>query len=423
MDFRLLALFILYVQIAAGIWMFARGLEPRSGGWLKIAAAVAIYLALFMGMGSAIGKENLEGGQSLIMQLAGFIAYLWLCLAVVLVKTESSFWTALFCATAGYTTQNLASGADGLVKLLALTWFGIDEYQPVLWFTSFIVCTLAVYVPVWALFSRRVDARALNGRPHRGMLGVIVVVMLVVILFDVVNKALPMFGVPLAVTCVSRAIHGVVCAFVLYAEYEMIFNQQLKTKVAVTERVLEERGSQYELSRETIAAVNRRVHDIRHQVMRELDGHGVDRETLAGVARAVAVYDANVRTGNEALDTVLTERRLLCQREGISLTCVADGTCLSRLPPAETYSLVGGILDEAVAAARGVADPGMRTISLSIRPVGGMASVHVETFAGEGWRRADRQGSAEDVVRRHDGVFSAAVEDGVLLLDAGFPMP
>lgn len=39
-------------------------------------------------------------------------------------------------------------------------------------------------------------------------------------------------------------------------------------------------------------------------------------------------YEAQNKTGNEVLDTILTSKSLYCQQHGITLTCVADGAAL-----------------------------------------------------------------------------------------------
>ena len=248
----------------------------------------------------------------------------------------------------------------------------------------------------------------------------LVVVLTMVILFDVMNKTLPGFGVPLAVICTLRVIHGATCALVLYVEYQMLFGRRMELDKRATEQLLVERGRQYDLSRETIAAVNRRVHDIRHDVLRMLDTQELPRKTLAEVARRLDVYDAQVRTGNEALDTVLTEKRLLCQHEGIVLTCIAEGTCLAHLAPVEAYALVGGVLDASVEAVGTVSDPTLRTISLVVRPLGEMATVHVECFCAGEMPGLER---TEEVVDRREGFVVAEVSDGILVVDVNLSMP
>ena len=52
---------------------------------------------------------------------------------------------------------------------------------------------------------------------------------------------------------------------------------------------------------------------------------------LGDIAREVDVYDSTVRTGNEALDTILTEKSLMCSGEGIVLTVIANGAALDGL--------------------------------------------------------------------------------------------
>ena len=95
-------------------------------------------------------------------------------------------------------------------------------------------------------------------------------------------------------------------------------------------------------------------------------------------------YDSAVRTGNEALDTILTEKRLTCANEGITLSCVADGAALGFMRDADIYSLFGNALDNAIEAARKLEAPSLRSISLVVRQAAGVASIHVENrYASE----------------------------------------
>ena len=63
----------------------------------------------------------------------------------------------------------------------------------------------------------------------------------------------------------------------------------------------------------------------------------VDREALNDIAREVNVSDSVVETGNEALDTILTEKSLACSQEGITLSCIADGAALGARLPSDIY--------------------------------------------------------------------------------------
>lgn len=68
------------------------------------------------------------------------------------------------------------------------------------------------------------------------------------------------------------------------------------------------------------------------------------------IEKSVSLYDANVKTGNTVLDTILTEKSLLCYKKGIILSCVADGENIAFMEDADVYSLFGNALDNAIEA-------------------------------------------------------------------------
>ena len=167
------------------------------------------------------------------------------------------------------------------------------------------------------------------------------------------------------------------------------------------------------------------MHDICHSVAEsavEMGATGDPRvdELISQVIDEVRHYDTVISTGNEPLDTVLTEKGLVCEREGMRLAPVADGAALAHLEPAETYALVGGLIDTAIEALRGVDDPTLKDIALSIRARGGMAIIHLEHFMGpDAPRRLAR--TARLIIERYDGTLAETVENGIRSLTATLP--
>ncbi|MBQ1449356.1 MAG: sensor histidine kinase, partial [Eggerthellaceae bacterium] len=153
------------------------------------------------------------------------------------------------------------------------------------------------------------------------------------------------------------------------------------------------------------------------------------KEVLREVVREINVYDAAVKTGNASLDVVLTEKGLLCKRDGITLSSVADGTALSFMTAADIYTLVGNALDNAIDAVRSIDDEGRRSISLNLRSQLGMASLSVENYYAGEIRLVDGVPKNEGygmekilaVVERYGGTIVYTAEDGVFHLDALFP--
>jgi hypothetical protein len=196
-----------------------------------------------------------------------------------------------------------------------------------------------------------------------------------VISFDIANKLLATADAPFGLQLSYRLMHGLMCGFLLWVEYRLLYAQRISDEKAAMDALLDASSRQYELTRKTVTAIDRRCHDLRHLVLRQLsegeaDADGsvrVDRSQLAQVAREIDVYDMRAQTGNEALDVILAEKALLAHQRGVSLECMVDGSALATIPPADLYTLVGGLVDASVDAA---ADSGDPTVLLTSRRQG-----------------------------------------------------
>ena len=167
--------------------------------------------------------------------------------------------------------------------------------------------------------------------------------------------------------------------------------------------------------------MNHRLHDIRHKVVGELTAAETppDRETLAAVVRDIAVFDTTVATGNEALDTILTEKSLTCARRGVTLSCIADGTALAHLSAADLYALFSALIDGAVEAVCALGDQRLRSISLTLRRVGDLALIHVQHYgAGTGGGTV-----LDEICTRYGGTCTIGEGDGSCSTDLMLPIP
>lgn len=427
----------LLARVIFGIGLFAVALEPREHFGRRLALAAILYIAaltlLFCleGMLPGISRTQAYAGEEVF-----FSALLVACSVAVTYLFDASIWTALFCCSAGYAIQNLASGV-GEAAWLLMEGTGPEAARgrevPLGTFALVtLVVTVATYAIAYLLITRRLSRRGLEQVSDRSMIAMMAVVMLMVIGFDLVIKSLCEMGIPVAYALMLRFVHGFICVFTVWMEYELLVNRKLASEKDTTERVLAERERQYEQSRESIEAINIKCHDLRHQIRALANGGAIiDPAALADVARDVAVYDAAVRTGNEALDTILTEKSLVCQREGITLTCVADGAALNFMAPADIYALFGNALDNAVEAARGAS---RRSISVVVRRTMGVTSISVENYYDLGAQptfedglpqttKADKANhgfgmrSMRAIAERYGGTLVARAEDGTFSLD------
>ena len=71
-------------------------------------------------------------------------------------------------------------------------------------------------------------------------------------------------------------------------------------------------------------------------------------EYVKEVQQAVSIYDAIFHTGCEALDYILREKSLIFNEYKVAFSCMADGTLINFMHPADIYSLMGNALDNAI---------------------------------------------------------------------------
>lgn len=426
---------------------------PRQQGFRRRAAiALAVWCVASMAITPLLYLYVLNDADQLFMSTYSFFSSLFILLCAiptVMYLFEASVWKALFCVSAGYTIQNIGSGLAELICLLARRLTGLNltandisslnGTAPLVWAIS-AAAYLGVFLVSYLVFIRRVRRGRLNEVEDRKMMAVLLLVILAVIAFDVVNKNLDKQGVGLGTLVILRFVHFAVCLFLLFVQFEMLYSRTLEQQMRAERQLAAERERQYQLSRQNIDAINIKCHDIKHQIRALADGDArLDEGALRDLAAEVSIYDSIVRTGNEALDTILTEKGLLCGKEGISLSCIADGQALACLSPAEIYSLFGNALDNAIAAVGKVPDAERRSISLVVRRVGALASIHVENYfdaaAGPTFVDGLPQTSQDDksahgfgalsmrrTVEAHGGTLTFGTRGDVFLLDAMLPV-
>lgn len=444
--FQALSLSASILSIAFAVSLLAWPLNRRSHfGWRVVAIAVLVSaVALVL---SASVQEPLPAASPgsahvtvYVPQFFSFSGVLLACAAMVVFLFDASVWTALFCATAGYAVQNLASGLMELVWTLVGPRLGALEGELVRLGLS-AALFVVIYVPFYLLVVRRIRRDGLEQIGDWRMLLIMVAVICGVIGFDLAIKSLTAYGAGVGYVVIFRLCHALTCVLTFVLEYELLVSRYQRTEREATERVLAERERQYQQSRENIEAINIKCHDIRHQIRALADGGAgrVSAGALDDIAREVDVYDSTMHTGNEALDTILTEKGLRCRHDHITLSCIADGSALDFMSPADIYSLFGNALDNAIEAAGALEDPTRRSISLLVRRVAGCASIHVEnSFAGERelgpdglpmTTKADRANHGFGVrsmrltVERYGGTLTTLAQGGHFHVNAIIPMP
>lgn len=231
----------------------------------------------------------------------------------------------------------------------------------------------------------------------------------------------------------------VLIAIVLYLQNEMFKKSALRQELVALNMLHKKEQEQYQLAKENIDLINQKCHDLKHQIraLRHVGDEDMDRY-LADMEESVAIYESIVKTGNEALDTILTEKSLYCKSQGIVISCVADGSLMDFINTVDLYSLFGNALDNAIEAVQKFEEKEKRLIDVLIYKQQNFLIVNIinpmpERLVYEDELPVTTKGdrdyhgfgirSMKHIVRKYDGFLNIEEEEGCFSLKMLFPMP
>lgn len=173
---------------------------------------------------------------------------------------------------------------------------------------------------------------------------------------------------------------------ILHAYHVQLQALNTRLEMAGLQNLLQMQYNNYRISEDSIALVNQKYHDLKHhiQLLRSEAGAEEKLEYLNRMEQEIRSYEAQNKTGSRVLDAILTAKSLQCQREGITLTCVADGQALDFMHPVDLSALFGNALDNAMEGVKKLPDPDKRLIHLSVARQKGFLRIRVENcYAGD----------------------------------------
>lgn len=225
---------------------------------------------------------------------------------------------------------------------------------------------------------------------------------------------------------------------ILSVQHEQLQENALHSELAAMDEVLHRQYEQYKRSKEGINLINRRYHELKVQLarIREEQDQAKQNAAIAAIEQNIRQYEAENKTGNPVLDTLLTAKTMECQEKQIRMTSVADGHLLDHLSTREICTLVGTALDNAIESYAAEQDPEKRLIRTAVYAQNGFVLFRVENYCqkpvelgADGLPLRSAHGgydlrSLRAAAQQHGGSMTVHWEDGwftlrVLLPQAG----
>lgn len=138
--------------------------------------------------------------------------------------------------------------------------------------------------------------------------------------------------------------------------------KQLEAENEILQELLRKDELRYEQAKLSNEKIQIKYHDMKQRTHQGIVNYESLKETEADDEILKSAYF----TGNRALDVILSEKAMMCERLGIRLICTADGEAISFMRPHHIYSLVGNALENAIESLKGEQDTAMKEITVNI---------------------------------------------------------
>lgn len=396
-------------------------LQRRSRFWFRAVPAVLLYVA-FPALLPGAFYDQFTGWQWVaaaclsMLVLSGFL--LGFCLKI-------SFRQVLFYCCVAHTLQHIVFCLHRITILAHPVSY---ETEQLLMMVYLLVVCIIVFLVLPNRF-RESETAEIRNNP--------------LLLFTFVSTLL-VYGVSTWMegmgqeTIIARFFDFFSCLLLLMLLLDLFRIRESEREQMILEQLLRQEQEQHELSRATVDVINRKCHDLRHQISALRNMNSDEQEKSIGeLEQAVMIYDSFSKSGNKDVDIILAEKSLLAEKNHIVIRSIVDGGRLSFLKVEDLFSLLGNALDNAIDAAGQEQEEERRIITLNAMARENLYTIHLENpcareplfvdglpvttkpdtdYHGYGMR------SMRYLCEKYKGVLTCGWEDGIFTLDILFPL-
>lgn len=391
----------------------------RAAGSFLLLCAISAFWAY------AIGEREVLFAGLEIVPVIKFVLYFALSVGIIFFCFERSFSLSLFTGIAAYSAQH------GSYKLGELIRRALPQSVPSAWGgVIYFLIIAAAYVAIYFIFRRSFSDIEKDYIPGRQAVLLAVPLVLYTTVFQY-SSALD-FSL-----YVIYALYDILCCFfTLYIQYSLIKAGRREHEYRLIQHLHHLEKQQYDITKKNMEMFDIKMHDVKHMLlgMRNI----LTSEQIAEIEKVVTIYDSTVKSGNEVLDVIFTEKSLQCEQKDISFERIVDGSLLRFMHVSDVYSLFGNAIDNAIEAVSKVDKREKRTVSLMVRESRGMVYIglengytgtirfedglpvttkHDKQFHGFGTK------SMRNVVEKYGGTMVINASDNIFRLNILLPVP
>jgi hypothetical protein len=349
--------------------LFLYSCPRRKNFVIRAAASVLIVVAAsyFFPLPAALIYSN---WYALVRQLVLFALTIGTAYATFDLPLE----VTLFTCVGGSAVQHIGYRCAGLLSATPVLSAYANEVFPRDRLLE-VIAFLLVYVLVYFIFGRTAAKNEYYKNTSRKFNYIAIVVIL---LCNLISRLPRQLGEQDSV-CV--ALYDIIsCVLTLVLQFSLYEQLSVQAEKNTMQNMWSEERKQYEITKQTIDAINIKCHDMKHKLYHS----DVLREEGEDIKSLIHIYDNSVKTGSKVLDVILMDYGLRYGGENITFTFMGNGACLDFMKESDLYSLFGNALSNAAEAVMRLSDGEKKTVSVTVNQKGDFVTVNVNNYyAGE----------------------------------------
>ena len=435
-------IFVIEILIAMHLFSFKQ--IKKNHYVIKLIASIIICLGLALAF--PIPQNLYNTFYTSFMFLVLFI----ICTISLGFVYEIPFRIIFFISITAYTMQHFAHESFSLIVSIfnmatspTLGFYGSNivdfskfSLQTLFYAFIYLDVYLLTYWVTYSILGKKINKKELIIENYS-----MLIISGVVLLVDIILNAVIVYindNYNKAYTIVSCIYNLLCCSMVLYIQFSLATNKHLKSELQTTMQLLKQAEDQYKSSKENVDIINLKCHDLKHQLTEYAKNGKLDSELLGELENVINIYDSTIKTGNEALDLILSEKSLICQKKDIKLTCLADCSKLNFINKTDLYSLFGNLIDNAMEAVYKIQDVDKRHINLVVKNVNSFVSISIDNYyegnivlLDNGLPKTTKEDkdyhgygmkSIQLIVNKYDGDLNISLDNNVFSLFIMFPI-
>lgn len=343
-----------------GMWMF----PVSTAGMMLLAWAMSFYLDYY-------GKNDLVF-EYWIVYIAGAVVFM-------AVNAKCAFVEAVYCGICSCGLQHIAFDFYMLLQLVQKKTEPVPSAEMA---GAYILIYLVVYLAGYYGFVKKLVENGHYAVGKDAVIPLVTMILLVWVISIMELSSIRGFESGLYSHVLYRIMDALCCFYVLWVQINQKEKLALHREIAGIQMAARKQQAQYRMTSETIESINRKCHDLKHQIhtLRKTTDEKELRAYLNEMEDDIMIYDTALETGNKALDTVLMEKGLFCKNHGIQWSCMVDGTKLDFMRVEDIYAIFGNALDNAVTAVMQLSHPEQRVISVKILEQNQLLMIQIQNY-------------------------------------------